>query len=326
MHAPYGGAKVFGPIGEPGAEPMTAADQITSEDPQVELLRSPWKSRFVSLLHSVQEDLFVGSPYISRGALRLIAEELSQTGVLAETKVTVLTDLSVGNIAGGWVDVGGLVQLINSAPNTRIHHLPSLHAKLYIADSHSAVVSSANLTEGGLVRNTEYGIQIKAPALVRAIRQDAQMYAALGAHVPLQTLQRFASAAATLTKLRDELSRSTAKRLQDALENKLDETHLAVLRCRAFGESTHSILARTLLFVLRRGPMRTPDIHPLIQSIHPDLCDDTVDRVIDGVHFGKRWKHYVRNAQQHLKRTGLVVFDGICWSLTAQGKVASDQL
>ena len=305
---------------------MTAADEITSEYPQVELLTSPWKSSFVSLLHSVERELFLASPYISRGALRIIPEELSDTGVLPEAKLTVLTDLSVGNMAGGWVDVGGLVELINCAPNTRIHHLPSLHAKLYIADTHSAVISSANLTAGGLARNTEYGIHIQAPPLVRAIRQHAEMYAALAAHVPLETLGRFASAAAELTNLRDELRRSAAKRLQDALEDKLDETQLTVLQCRAFGETTHSILARTLLFVLRRGPMKTQDIHPLIQSIHPDLCDDTIDRVIDGVHFGKRWKHYVRNAQQHLKRSGLVVFDGASWLLTAGGRRASDQL
>jgi len=31
-----------------------------------------------------------------------------------------------------------------------------------------------------------------------------------------------------------------------------------------------------------------------------------VDRVIEGRHFGKRWKHQVRSAQQHLKAAGLV--------------------
>jgi len=50
-----------------------------------------------------------------------------------------------------------------------------------------------------------------------------------------------------------------------------------------------------------------------VQQIHPDLCDDTIDRVIDAVHFGKKWKHYVRNAQQALKRKGLIDFDGQRW-------------
>jgi hypothetical protein len=54
----------------------------------------------------------------------------------------------------------------------------------------------------------------------------------------------------------------------------------------------------------------------MIQQLQPDICDDSIDRVIDGVHFGKRWKHYVRTAQQFLKRTGRVYFDGDRWHLT----------
>ncbi len=39
--------------------------------------------------------------------------------------------------------------------------------------------------------------------------------------------------------------------------------------------------------------------------------------VINVQHFGKRWKHAVRNAQQYLKRTGQIVFDGKRWALAA---------
>jgi hypothetical protein len=37
--------------------------------------------------------------------------------------------------------------------------------------------------------------------------------------------------------------------------------------------------------------------------------------MIDGVNFGKKWKHQVRTAQQHLKRQGEISFDGERWSL-----------
>ena len=33
--------------------------------------------------------------------------------------------------------------------------------------------------------------------------------------------------------------------------------------------------------------------------------------------FGKKWKHAVRNAQQYLKRTNQIQFDGKRWSLAA---------
>ena len=71
----------------------------------------------------------------------------------------------------------------------------------------------------------------------------------------------------------------------------------------------------TILYLLQRGPLATRDLHPLIQSIHPELCDDSIDRVIAGVHFGKRWKHYVRSAQHALKRRGAVLLDGGLWRL-----------
>ncbi|TKJ36792.1 MAG: hypothetical protein CEE38_10855 [Planctomycetes bacterium B3_Pla] len=69
----------------------------------------------------------------------------------------------------------------------------------------------------------------------------------------------------------------------------------------------HTVFAKTILYLLRRyGSLSTVQIHPKIESIHPDLCDNTIDRVIDGKHFGKKWKHAVRTAQQQLKRNGQV--------------------
>jgi hypothetical protein len=53
-----------------------------------------------------------------------------------------------------------------------------------------------------------------------------------------------------------------------------------------------------------------------VQQIHPDLCDDSIDRVIDGMNFGKKWKHHVRSAQQALKREGVVLFDNGTWRLS----------
>jgi hypothetical protein len=54
----------------------------------------------------------------------------------------------------------------------------------------------------------------------------------------------------------------------------------------------------------------------MVQALHPDLCDDLVDRVIDGQHFGKKWKHAVRTAQQHLKRQGQIELHEGRWQIT----------
>jgi len=98
-------------------------------------------------------------------------------------------------------------------------------------------------------------------------------------------------------------------------QEKLDAARIRILRHRAKGKSTHAILADTILFLLSKGPLRTVELHPMIQHLHPDICDDSVDRVLDGVHFGKKWKHHVRTAQQFLKREGRIRYDGQRWHL-----------
>jgi hypothetical protein len=61
--------------------------------------------------------------------------------------------------------------------------------------------------------------------------------------------------------------------------------------------------------------LTTEELHPMIKAIHPDLCDDSVDRVIDGKRFGKKWKHAVRTAQQQLKKRGLICYEDGLWRL-----------
>jgi hypothetical protein len=78
------------------------------------------------------------------------------------------------------------------------------------------------------------------------------------------------------------------------------------------------VFEKTILYFLKReGPMTTRQLHPLVQSVHPDLCDDSVDRVIDGQHFGKKWKHLVRIAQSHLKLKGMIVLQNGLWMVGA---------
>jgi hypothetical protein len=120
-----------------------------------------------------------------------------------------------------------------------------------------------------------------------------------------------------LKATRQEADKSIKTKLRAAFEQRTEAAKLELFKARARGKTTHGIFCDTVLYLLEReGPLRTGELHPLIQHIHPDLCDDTIDRVIDGVHFGKRWKHYVRNTQQALRRKGLIGFDGQRWFRT----------
>lgn len=131
-------------------------------------------------------------------------------------------------------------------------------------------------------------------------------------------MEDFGALAAEMQDLRalfQRAERSVRTRARRAFREKLELTHVRLLRHRAKGKTTHAIFSDTIRFLLAKGPLRIEELHPLIKLLHPDLCDDSIDRVIDGVNFGKRWKHYVRNSQQYLKRHGEIRFDGTRWHL-----------
>ena len=164
--------------------------------------------------------------------------------------------------------------------------------------------------------NYEYGIRTTDPNFVRRIRKELLEYSALGNVVPRPEVERLAQIANDLRGLSRRIERETKRTLREEFQRRVSEAETELMMIRASGKSTNGIFADTILYLLRKyGPMPTTQLHPLIQQIHPDLCDDSIDRVIKGVHFGKKWKHYVRNAQQYLKRQGRITFDGRYWSL-----------
>jgi len=132
--------------------------------------------------------------------------------------------------------------------------------------------------------------------------------------ISLDTLTALTVATQELQAIKHRADTSINARLKKAFQERTETAHLELLKARVEGKTTHGLLCDTVIYLLQRhGPLATADLHPLIQQIHPDVCDDTIDRVIGGVHFGKKWKHYVRNAQQALKRQGMIGFDGRRW-------------
>ena len=237
---------------------------------------------------------------------------------LESPRIEILTDLAVHNMVQGSTSPQALVDFCTAVPSTEVRHLPSIHAKVYVADGREAIITSANLTGGGLAGNYEYGVHIADPSVVRQIVDDLEGYATLGAKVSLLELTQFAEIAAQLRNRHLQVLASARRSLKEAFQEQLTAAEETLLDLRArTSQSNNAIFSRTILYLLRRGPLTTAQLHPMIQKIHPDLCDDTVDRVIQGVHFGKRWKHMVRNAQQSLKQQGLIHFNGRDWSLTA---------
>jgi hypothetical protein len=228
---------------------------------------------------------------------------------------TILTDLSRDTLLCGATDAVGILELLSAAPNSQLRFLPSLHAKAFVADESIAIVTSGNMTESGLWRNIELGIEFSESHLVRVVREHVVRFASLGSLVSADDLRQIAQVALELQELRRKLERSVRLRLRREFTRRLDAVDQELLRVRVAGRAPHAIFGEAIELILADGPATTQQLHIAIKQIHCDLCDDTVDRVIDGKHFGKKWKHAVRTAQQHLKRNGRIELVGQKWRL-----------
>lgn len=283
---------------------------------QSELLREDWKKQLGALFQCASEHVLVSSPFVSRGGVEFLVDHLSSS-VQNSGSVRVLANLSPQNIVQGATEPESLQRLGDAVSETVLHHLPGLHAKVYVADTQQAIVTSGNLTTGGLEKNYEYGVVTNDEEAITVIRDDIEEYAGLGAQVEGRELESYIEAAQEVRTTFREQQQSQKETAQQKFEEAFAEARDELIRIRLRGESTNATFAKTILYLLRKkGPMATKDLHPHIQRIHPDLCDDSVDRVVQGENYGKRWKHRVRAAQSTLKKRGDIELDDGKWRLT----------
>ena len=284
-------------------------------------VKSPWATTFDQFVSSIQESAIIAAPFITRQPVERFVQRLHSPN---SVRLDLLTNLNEHNLSDGLVDSAALLWLCEEVPQTTVRHLRYLHAKVYIADNHTAIVTSANLTNGGLFRNYEIGVKITDPKEVVDISCDLQEYGEFGVLVPAEALSELDAMARESRKLRQESSDAT--RHQD--DSKYNESlkhiseRLAELRTNAEGfaiDPEASITAKfadAVKYVLKRnGPLPTTEIHPLIQELMPEWCDDNVERIIKGVSYGMKWKHDVRNAQAQMKGSGVIVLEEGRWRL-----------
>ncbi len=274
-----------------------------------------WHRSLAELVRGAREHLLICTPFVGHEGTRLIIEN-APASLSTKGRITFLTNLSMANVCQISTDPRAIKSLVDHVQNSAVVHLPGLHAKVYIGDNNRAVVTSGNLTAGGLYRNHEYGIEMTDTVMVRRIRAELLDLATLGVAVPLPRLAAYCE---TVDELYDSI-RNAQRIAQSAVRQRFKQAFRQIdddlLRLRVAEGPIHAIFARTVEYLLRtHGPLTTVQIHPMLSAIHPDLCDDSVDRVIDGRRFGKKWKHAARTAQQQLKRQGRIVYENGAWRL-----------
>ncbi|MBX3405666.1 MAG: hypothetical protein KF869_02780 [Phycisphaeraceae bacterium] len=281
------------------------------------VLAGPWQHSLEALLASATHAMTLCAPYITKHGTDLVRTARSNRPTPI-SRALVLTDLSPLAICAGATDPAAITGLRQILPACRAVHLPRLHAKAYTADRTHAIVTSGNLTYGGLVCNHECGLLIEDAAHAAQIDDEIAAYATLGAEVDTATMDAMCNLAVDARAAYQEQTASASREATRRLKAVLKSASDTLVRARLAEGPIHTVFARTIEFLLRRhGPLTTEAMHPLIQQMHPDLCDDTVDRVIDGKRFGKKWKHAARTAQQQLKKRGAIALADGAWVLLA---------
>lgn len=260
--------------------------------------------------------MFLVSPYVARWPLEIVGKIIQ--GKTFE-RVELITDFALSSLQAGSLDATALVDFVRAMPAVKITHLPQLHAKIYLSEK-AAITTSANLTANGLLHNYEYGSQMTNTQAVKRVRTDLLAYLENGSVINESMLTQVAGCIERVKKTAVEYEKTkTGKEALKAILAQNQEAFMVqLLIARTETESIESIFRRTILYVIsKNGALTTPELHLFIQNLQPDLCDDSTDRVINGVHFGKKWKHQVRTAQSGLQRRGLIKLDKGFWKLTS---------
>lgn len=286
----------------------------------IQLYASPWRPAFEKLLLSARTDLALASPFIKAVEAEWVCEILARRSKRSEIHLQVLTDVRTDSVLSGSLDIRALKIFSAVLPHTTIVNLPRLHAKVYIADQATAIVGSSNLTPSGLDANYEYGVGITEPALVARIRADLQAYARLGNILSPQVLDDLSLLGDKLVREYRSLQESVGTNLRRRFSQALRRANVQFVRAQVGSRSANSLFSEVISYVLSAGPLTTQELHPRVQMLLPDLCDDRIELIINGERFGKRWKHAVRNAQQYLKRRGVIEFTPQGWRLTSRAK------
>ncbi len=131
----------------------------------MKVLTTPWKNDFLHLVEQSRRSIKITSPFVKNDAcLELIKSKR------ASTKIYLITSFKLMSIYSGALDASAIENIIDN--NGTVRNFPRLHSKIYIFDDEKAIVTSANLTYGGLLKNFEYGVLFDEALMVETVVRD----------------------------------------------------------------------------------------------------------------------------------------------------------
>lgn len=131
----------------------------------IELIKSPWEDLFLEMVEQTEDILRITSPYIKS---KSVEKMISAKG--SDVSIEYITSFKLMNFYRKSSDFEALSTILNN--HGTIKNYQALHAKIYVFDETQAIVTSGNLTYGGLKSNYEYGVLIRDENNVSSVIQD----------------------------------------------------------------------------------------------------------------------------------------------------------
>jgi hypothetical protein len=117
-----------------------------------EIIKSPWQNVFLDHVKKAKTTVYLASPFIKTQTANMISG-----GISTKVDFRYLNSFKLAHFHTGASDLEALRIFANQKCKQKSVH--NLHAKLFIFDD-EAIITSGNLTPGGLRNNLEYGVLV----------------------------------------------------------------------------------------------------------------------------------------------------------------------
>lgn len=131
----------------------------------MKIIKTPWKNELIELVQGSKKSIMITSPFVKENICREIISAKQQN-----TALHLVTSFNIKNIHSGSLDLDGIESIISN--NGLVLNYSKIHSKIYLFDEKKVIITSGNLTNGGLVNNYEYGIYTDDKLIVAQVAND----------------------------------------------------------------------------------------------------------------------------------------------------------
>lgn len=131
----------------------------------IEIVKTPWEDKFYHMVSECDSSIRITSPYIKSNIVTKLYDHLKDS-----VQVDVVTSCKLMNFYRKASDIEALCVIIDRGG--KLINFQKLHSKIYIFDDKKVIITSSNLTKGGLYSNYEFGIEIDEQNLIKSITHD----------------------------------------------------------------------------------------------------------------------------------------------------------